>query len=85
MNLFDLPNPENQRPNPFGTQDMIFEINAIHAQTGSTKEGFMKVDLPVNATELQARKMILDMGYTHGWSFKVLKRISNNELPSFPF
>lgn len=69
-------------PNPFAQQQMVFEISAIHDQTGATKEGLMQVSIPCNATELHARKMILEMGYQCGWSFKFLKRLDGQNQGS---
>jgi hypothetical protein len=73
--MFNMMNPNAGPINPFAFQNMLFELKAIHNNSGAVKEGVMNVVVPCTATELQARKTILEMGFEHGWSFQFLKRV----------
>lgn len=65
--------------NPFAFNTMIFKIDAVHDDTGTKREGLVTVTAPITATELWARKMILDMAYQHGWRMKELDRVDNKK------
>ena len=69
---------EGPMQNPFSMNAMAFEVKAVHELTGNTKEGIMTVHLPVTATELHARKMILEMAYQWGWRMRALNRIDKS-------
>ena len=67
-------------PNPFSTNTMFFEIDAIHDDTGNVKEGVLSVTVPHTATELQARKMIMEMAYQCGFRLRQINRVPDAEV-----
>lgn len=82
FNMFNNPNgplgPINPN-NPFAWNALSFEIKAVHDSTGSVREGIMTINLPSQATEQQARRMILDMAYECKWHLRKLRRINAPE------
>ncbi len=75
--MLGFQSPFGGPPNPFSINTMLFKIDAIHEPTGNVREGIMTVNVPHTATELHARRLILEMAYQCGWRMRELNRIDN--------
>ena len=72
--------PQNGPINPFSYNTMTFKLDAIHEASNTKREGcIISITAPINATELQARKLILEMAYQHGWQIRMINRTDNKE------
>jgi hypothetical protein len=72
-------NPFEQQINPFSRQEMVFQMSAIQDSTGCTKNMIMQLSIPLQCTEHDARKKILEMGHEYGWRFTLLRRLDNSQ------